>query len=105
MRELLACAILFVGLTACSDVQTMGATAIEQRRVMNDLQARATMAAVCDLSIGAYFRELNEAERHLSGLVCGGIVPVDTTSMPLSAPLFITRPSVIPLPYDAEATR
>ena len=59
-------------LGACSDLQTLGAAAVEQRRVMNDMQARATMAAVCDISLGAYLRELNDLERTYAGLVCGG---------------------------------
>jgi hypothetical protein len=60
-------------LPACAEVQTYGAVAIEQRRTMNDLQARATMAATCDISLGAYFRELSPIERHYAGLVCGGL--------------------------------
>jgi hypothetical protein len=43
---------------------------------MNDMQARATMAASCDISLGAYFRELSALERQYVGLVCGGIPPV-----------------------------
>ena len=62
-------------LTACTEVQTYGAAAIEQRRVMNDLQARATMAATCDIALGAYFRELSPMEQRYAGLVCGGIFP------------------------------
>jgi hypothetical protein len=59
----------------CTEVRTYGAAAIEQRRVMNDLQARATMAATCDISLGAYFRELSAIEQRYAGLVCGGIFP------------------------------
>jgi hypothetical protein len=62
-------------LPACAEVQAYGAVAIEQRRVMNDLQARATLAATCDISLGAYFRELSPIERHYAGLVCGGAFP------------------------------
>jgi hypothetical protein len=69
-----ALAVLLL-LPACAEVQTYGAAAIEQRRVMNDLQARATMAATCDIALGAYFRELNPTERRYAGLVCGGIGP------------------------------
>lgn len=70
--------VLMAGLPllgACSDLQTLGAAAVEQRRVMNDMQARATMAAVCDISLGAYLRELNELERAYAGLVCGDAAP------------------------------
>lgn len=69
---LLILALLALGMLAgCSDIQTLGATAAEQRRVMNDMQARATMAAVCDISLGAYLRELNDIERQLAGVACG----------------------------------
>lgn len=71
-------------LAGCTEVQTYGAVAIEQRRAMNDMQARATMAATCDISLGAYFRELSPIERQYAGLVCGGMVPNDagTVSTP-----------------------
>lgn len=61
--------------TACTEVQHYGAVAIEQRRTMNDLQARATMAATCDIALGAYFRELSPMEQRYAGLVCGGVFP------------------------------
>ena len=60
-------------LSACAEVQGYGATAIEARRTTNDMQARATMAATCDISLGAYFRELSPLERQYVGLVCGGL--------------------------------
>jgi hypothetical protein len=72
--RLAACTALLL-LSACAEVQTYGAAAIEQRRAMNDLQARATMAATCDISLGAYFRELSPMEQRYAGLVCGGLFP------------------------------
>jgi hypothetical protein len=74
LRLLPSAALLL--LSACAEVQTYGAAAVEQRRVMNDLQARATMAATCDIALGAYFRELSPIERRYAGLVCGGLFPV-----------------------------
>ena len=62
-------------LSACAELQGYGATGIEARRTMNDMQARATMAATCDISLGAYFRELSALERTYAGLVCGGVPP------------------------------
>jgi len=59
-------------LSACADIQTFGSLAIEQRRIMNDMQARTTMHATCDISVGAYFRELNDGERRFTALICGG---------------------------------
>jgi hypothetical protein len=69
-----------LALAACTEVLAIGNSAIQQRRMMNDLQARFTMAATCDISLGSYFRELSELERHYVGLVCGGVLP------PLSTP-------------------
>lgn len=76
----LAALLALLALAACAEVQTFGTAAVAQRRMMNDLQARFTMAATCDISLGSYFRELSEIERHYVGLVCGGVLP------PLSAP-------------------
>jgi hypothetical protein len=73
--RLAACTALLLLSAACAEVQTYGAAAIEKRRAMNDLQARATMAATCDISLGAYFRELSPMEQRYAGLVCGGLFP------------------------------
>jgi hypothetical protein len=70
-RISLALALLLV--PACAEVQSLGQATVEQRRTMNDMQARATMAASCDISLGAYFRELSPLERQYVGLVCGGL--------------------------------
>lgn len=59
-------------LAACTEVQGYGATAVERRRIMNDLQARAAMTATCDISVGAYFRELSETERRHVETICAG---------------------------------
>ncbi len=75
MRKLFASFGLLATLAGCAQVQTLGMAAIEQRRQMNDMQARATMAATCDIALGAYFRELSETERQYAALVCGGIFP------------------------------
>ena len=75
MRTPLLALAMLVALSGCAEVQTYGAVAIEQRRTMNDLQARATMAATCDIALGAYFRELSPMEQRYAGLVCGGIFP------------------------------
>ena len=80
-----ACFALLL-LTACAEVQTYGSAAIEQRRTMNDMQARATMAATCDIALGAYFRELSPMEQRYAGLVCGGIFPeMSDARLPVTA--------------------
>jgi hypothetical protein len=60
-------------LPACTEMQSYGSAAVEQRRTMNDMQARLTMAATCDIALGAYFRELSVLERQYVALVCGGV--------------------------------
>ncbi|HFA59894.1 MAG TPA: hypothetical protein ENJ83_04300 [Rhodospirillales bacterium] len=75
MRKLFASFGLLATLAGCAQVQTFGMAAIEQRRQMNDMQARATLAATCDIALGAYFRELSEVERQYAALVCGGQFP------------------------------
>jgi hypothetical protein len=77
MARIIAALLLTTTLAACAEVQTYGFAAIERRRVMNDMQARATMAATCDIALGSYFRELSEAERDYVGLVCGGMATAD----------------------------
>ncbi len=70
-------------LTGCAQqlatVQAFGAAAIESKRQLNDMRARAIMAATCDISLGAYFRELSEVERKYAALVCGGQFPDPAT--------------------------
>lgn len=45
-------------------------TAVEQRKQLNDDQARFTTAALCDISIGAYWRTLSTDEQALVDVVC-----------------------------------
>mgnify|MGYP001388259483 CR=1 FL=1 len=75
IRMALLLALPVTVLPACAEVRSFGQATIEQRRTMNDMQARATMAASCDISLGAYFRELSALERQYVGLVCGGVLP------------------------------
>jgi uncharacterized protein YceK len=78
MRVMMLSLLVLGLLSACAEVRSQGAAAIEQRRAMNDMQARATMAATCDISLGAYFRELSALERQYAGLVCGGVPAAPT---------------------------
>jgi hypothetical protein len=72
MRALVLFPLLALG--ACAQLPSYGAVAIEHRRVMNDMQARAALAATCDMALGAYFRELSPIERRYAGLVCRGML-------------------------------
>lgn len=94
MRALIRMLLLLPFVGACSDVRMLGATAAEQRRVMNDMQARATLAAVCDISLGAYLRELSAVERRYAGLVCGDVDAMREAlqSTPLPAQLRAAEP-------------
>ncbi len=85
MRATLMPAFLLLALPACAEVQSLGQATIEQRRVMNDMQARATMAAACDISLGAYFRELSPLERQYAGPVCGGAPALPATALAAGA--------------------
>ena len=82
MRVLAGLLLLLPFIAGCTDMRMLAASAAEKRRVMNDMQARATMAAVCDISLGAYLRELNALERRYAGLVCGDVVALREALLP-----------------------
>ncbi len=67
-------------LTACAEVQSVGQTAIRSRMQMNDMQARATIAANCDIAVGSYYRELKANEKKAVDLVCGGEERTDASA-------------------------
>ena len=75
MPKLILAGAVVALLGACAQLDAYGSIAVEQRRQMNDMQARLTMAATCDISVGAFYRELSSLERQYAGLVCGGVVP------------------------------
>ena len=75
MRKLVLPGVAVALLGACTQLDAYGSIAVEQRRQMNDMQARLTMAATCDISVGAFYRELSALERRYAGLVCGGVAP------------------------------
>jgi hypothetical protein len=100
MRALVGLFALLPLIAACSDLRMLGSVAAEQRRVMNDMQARATMAAVCDMSLGAYLRELNEIERRYAGLV-GGDVGVMQEPLPPRVGAALRLPEQLEVPKQA----
>jgi hypothetical protein len=75
MRLPLLALLILVALPGCTELRSYAAAGVAQRRTVNDLQARATMAATCDIALGAFFRELSPIERRYVGLVCGGMNP------------------------------
>jgi hypothetical protein len=56
------------------------------------------MAATCDIALGAYFRELSEAERRYVGLVCGGMFPPASPLDPAAPAGEAERPRLMPMP-------
>jgi hypothetical protein len=70
MRVVATAALLLAVLPGCTDAQMLGAVAIEKRKVMNDLQARATLAGLCDISVGAVYR-LPASDQQAVEIACG----------------------------------
>ena len=71
MMRPLAAILALATLSGCADFATIGAAGIERRKIINDMQARGTLAAVCDISLGAFMRELNNVEQQYALMVCG----------------------------------
>jgi len=66
-----------LGLTACTGALDFSHQAIEGKKQFNDGQADLYKQVPCDMTLGAYFRRLNDAERAAVDLLCGGnILPV-----------------------------
>lgn len=77
--------LALVTLTGCGEARMYGQAAAEYRREMNDLQAQGTMAAICDLSLGSYWRQLTAAQRQMADLTCGADqqqLPAQLRAMP-----------------------
>lgn len=62
MVAMFAALMAAIALAGCTQVEAYGNAAAELRRQQNDLQARGTIAQMCDLSIGAVSR-MSAAER------------------------------------------
>ena len=66
--------LLLLLVAGCSTVGDYGATAVAERRQMNDLQLQGTTAALCDVSVGAYVRAPEKAQRAIEAY-CGVAEP------------------------------
>lgn len=69
-------ALMLIGLVGCSTaenaaVRTAIATGVEAKKNFNDNKARLSILAVCDMTIGAYYR-LAVIEQYAVAAVCGG---------------------------------
>ena len=95
--------VLLPLLAACNNVLPFGAMAIEQRRTMNDLQARATIAASCDISLGAYYRALSESERRYIALACAADGAPQAVILPPEPPPVAAVVTVPTAPVQAPA--
>ena len=60
------------------------------------VNSRRVLAAVCDISLGAYLRELTEVDRRYAGLVCGDVLV-------MQAPLPPGAGAAAPLPEQLAA--
>ncbi len=80
---LLAALLLLPG---CDTVRHWGEAGAAARREQNDLQARATMAATCDIAIASYLRELSPRERQGVALICPPPAPAGGLPELLAAP-------------------
>ena len=61
---------LLLTLTSCQGVFDFTAQAIEEKRLVNDGQAKIYVQAPCDMSIGAYHRVLTDKQREAVDLFC-----------------------------------
>ena len=60
-------------LSACTPVQqALVGQGVENHRAAKDTEAEALKASVCAISIGAYHRVNNPAERRALDVLCGG---------------------------------
>lgn len=73
-------------LSGCAPIQHYGEAAAAARRQQNDLQARATVAAACDVALASYWRELTPRERQALYLLCAPASVVEGLPMQLTAP-------------------
>lgn len=86
MKSLCLAAALCGSLPSCAEVSTYGQAAAEYRRQMNDLQAKGTIDALCDISVGAYFR-LPPAKRSAVDGACGGGTSAQSIRMAVELPV------------------
>lgn len=70
--------------TACDTIsagtgiaETKGVQAIENKKRVNDAQARFVLVAPCDMSVGAYHRVLNDVEQRAVDWLCEGDIVTD----------------------------
>ena len=54
---------------------------IDAGRQAKDAEADVLRAAVCAMSIGAYHRQLSDAERQAMDMLCGGEAPLDSDAL------------------------
>lgn len=79
MRHAIAIGAVAVALAGCDTTGAiLGAAegrverAVKQTERLNDTEARAYKRAPCAVSVGAYFRMLDERERRAVDVLCGG---------------------------------
>ena len=79
MRRLATALVLATALflAGCSGAQRAAIDyTIDAGRQAKDAEADILKAAVCAMSIGAYHRQLSDAEKQAMDVLCGGAAPV-----------------------------
>lgn len=74
------------GLSGCDTIRHYGEAAAAARRQQNDLQARATVAAACDVALASYWRALGPRERQALYLLCAPASVIEGLPQQLAAP-------------------
>ena len=96
--RLAALLLTLVMLGGCAErLGEYGRQGVEEKRAYNDLKARGLMTALCDISLGAFYRELEPAEQCLVTQACGGSC-ASLGAQPPSAVFMIGPGNVTPTP-------
>lgn len=105
MRRALAALLLAAPLAGCAavpDLDERVAVYAQRKADANDSAARLSLRLLCNTSVGAFYRELSDAQRRLVAEVCGGgepVAPVPTPPAPAEPPVEVdpdTLPRMLP---------
>lgn len=70
MRAILV--LLPLTLTSCAGFMDFSAQATADKKLYNNTQANFYKQVPCDMTIGAYYRTLNDVEQQAISSLCGG---------------------------------
>lgn len=75
MKALVLSTCLMMATAGCGRIEMLEGSVVDERRAANDLQARLTVAATCDLSIGSMLRELTGVQAQHAMALCASTIP------------------------------